>query len=434
MKKIFTILLLVFLMSKSFGQNNFTFKGENYNKSENRWFDSNGMEVDTSVVTIKAGPNFHMKNTFGKMIRQNKLGYADIQVPANANFFAFIKSLNDELSILSIDINTFGEYNLTPNDMDLADQWYLNTIEIFDAWDFTMGENSVLVAVLDSGIDWTHEDIGVGNDSYQNIWLNNNEDPWADPLDPTTGDGIDNDGNGFVDDWKGWDFPANSNNSLPTIDHGTHVAGVLGAKTNNTEGIAGIAGGNGNQGIQIMNLLIGRTGPSTAVIDDAILYAIEHGANIIQMSLTVGQTSAIDAALQNASNSNVTLVCASGNNNGNVSYPASNSEVISVGATNAMDQRAPFSNFGSNLTISAPGVDIHSTRIGDAYNDDSGTSFAAPIVSGIAALMLSLDPTLTPTDIRTILINEADQVGGYDYTTGRSDELGFGRVNAFAAV
>ena len=130
----------------------------------------------------------------------------------------------------------------------------------------------------------------------------------------------------------------------------------------------------------------------------------------------------------------MTVIAASGNSNTSVAYPANNSNVISVGATDQNDYKAPFSNYGSNLTIAAPGVGIYSTQLNNTYNSSDGTSFASPIVSGVVALMLSINPSMTPAQIKDALITTADKVGGYNYINGRSNELGYGRLNAYAAV
>jgi len=296
-------------------------------------------------------------------------------------------------------INAFGEYGaFTPNDEYYNNQWYLSKIRVPYAWDLVHGNPCIVVAILDSGTDWLHEDLGNGTDNFNNIWHNSDEDDWSVNYDPTTGNGIDDDGNGFIDDWIGWDFANQDNNSRSTINsHGTQVSGIVSAKTNNNNtGIAGIAGGNNSQGVVLMPLLVGDAAPIGSVIDDAILYAVNNGADIIQMSLGVQHSDAIDAAIQVAENANVTLVCASGNNySSTVNYPASNVNVIAVGSTNQNDQKSDFSNYGSNLFISAPGEDIYSSTLSDNYGYGDGTSFAAPQVSAITALLKQINPTLS---------------------------------------
>ena len=302
------------------------------------------------------------------------------------------------------------------------------------AWNISVGGNCVIVAIIDSGTDWKHNDLGIGSDNYQNVYINHGEDSWTNPNDPNTGNHLDDDGNGLADDWKGWNFSNNSNDSRGTFYHGTHVAGIVSAKTNNTIGIAGIDGGSNSQVVKLLPIFIGLNNPDASVIDDAIIYAVNKGVKIIQLSLAVNQTNAIDAAIQFAINNGVTVIAASGNSNTSVAYPANNSNVISVGATDQNDYKAPFSNYGSNLTIAAIGVGIYSTQLNNTYNSSDGTSFASPIVSGVVALMLSINPSMTPAQIKDALITTADKVGGYNYINGRSNELGYGRLNAYAAV
>ncbi|TAK50572.1 MAG: T9SS type A sorting domain-containing protein [Saprospiraceae bacterium] len=302
-----------------------------------------------------------------------------------------------------------------------------------------MGSNRVVVAILDSGTDWTHEDIGMGPDAYQNVFLNPGEDAWADPNDPASGNGIDDDGNGLVDDWKGWDFVNNNNDSRGPFFHGTHVAGIVSAKSNNNLGMASVAGGNNSPGAQLLLVGVGDNAPSGNILDDAILYAANTGASIIQLSLTVGQTADIDAAIAAANAQGVLIVCAAGNSNGPVGYPARNPAVVAVGGTNQNDGKAGFASFGVDLDISAPAVDILSTQPGDAYNTSSGTSFAAPQVSAAAALLLSRNPCLSNDQIKQIFQFSADKVGGFDYNwnanmPGHSLELGYGRLNLRAAL
>lgn len=185
---------------------------------------------------------------------------------------------------------------MTPNDPQLANQWYINRVHARNAWDYTMGNECIIVGVLDSGIDWGHEDLGIGHDTYQNIWLDPGEDIWSNQNNPNTGNGIDDDGDGFIDNWKVWNYDLNSNDVRTVNPHGTQVSGIISAKANNSRGIAGIAGGNKHDGVKILSLCIGINVPDGAVLDDAIIHAVDKGVRIIQISATVGETAAINAA------------------------------------------------------------------------------------------------------------------------------------------
>jgi serine protease len=427
-----------------------------YSKEQGSWYvEENGRKfaVNQEVITIKFREGHTpaelsvFEKTYGLvLVRKNMLGYIDYNIPKDADVIALVQRLSSSPLIESVDINATGSYTLIPNDPSFASQYSLNQtsdkdIDAPEAWNITTGSSSVRVGILDSGTDWTHEDMGLGTDSYQNIYLNSGEDAWTSPNNPATGNGVDNDGNGLVDDWKGWNWDQNTNDSRGTFFHGTHVAGITGAKTNNAKGISGVAGGFGASGSKMLIVNVGQNAPNGAVLDDAILYAAQQGVKVIQLSLTVPQTAAIDAAINSANNTfNALVVCASGNNSATtIGYPASHPLVFSVGATDANDVKASFSNSGTNLEIAAPGVNILSTQIGNTYANSSGTSFAAPIVSGVAALILSVNPCLKPKDIKEILRATAEKVGGYNYywdpaRPGHSKELGYGRVNAFKAV
>ncbi len=463
--KLFTaFLMMTFSAINVFSQENFrNFQNKEYVKINNEWkvlnvTDLQHYPIESNLVTIKFKQNISAQ-AIQNYITQNNLtllrkaitGWYDFQINGTIDIFQKSTQLigNNTSIVDKLEIPTKGSYNIIPNDTNQASQWHLTKINAYGAWNIETGKPNVKVAILDSGTNWAHEDLGLGTDSYQNINLNSGEDAWSNPNNPTTGNGIDDDGNGLIDDWKGWNFDLNNNNSQGTYFHGTWVAGVVGAKTNNNKGVAGISGGWNSQGSKLLICNVGQNFPNGAVIDDAILYAGQMGVKVVQLSLSVGQSTAIDDAIVYAYNNyGLNIVCAAGNNSSSagVSYPASHPLVYAIGATTQADARASFSNYGTNVFVSAPGVDIASTGIGGAYscppgisNCDDGTSFAAPIVSGLIALMYSVNPCLTQAQVKQILKDTSEKVGGYNYNwntadIGRSKELGYGRVNAFLAV
>lgn len=421
--------------------------GEDYTTTDGgTTFKVLGNEV---VVKYAAGTSniekISLENTLGlTKLREASTGFIDYRLSEGSDYFSILQALESSSLVETAEVAMEGLYVLDPNDPLFPQQWYLHQandadIDAPEAFDITMGSNRVVVAILDSGTDWTHEDIGLGPDAYQNVFLNAGEDAWADPNDPATGNGIDDDGNGLVDDWKGWDFVNGNNDSRGPNGHGTHVAGIVSAKSNNNLGMASVAGGNNSPGAQLLLVGVGDNFPVGNILDDAILYAANTGASIVQLSLTVGQTADIDAAIAAANAQGVLIVCAAGNSNGPVGYPARNPAVVAVGGTNQSDGKASFASFGADLDISAPAVDILSTRPGDAYNTGSGTSFAAPQVSAAAALLLSRNPCLSNDQIKQIFQFSADKVGGFNYNwnanmPGHSLELGYGRLNIRAAL
>ncbi len=405
-------------------------------------------DVEPRVITVRFRPGVDrpaeqaLHGRLGAVeLRRERTGFVDLRLAPGEDPFAAIDDyLASGLGELA-EPNTVGEYALVPDDPFYGSQWHLPRVLAKEAWDLTAGSPGAVVAVLDSGTDFDHDDLGTGADGYQNVWHNPGEDPWPDPDNPASGNGADDDGNGYVDDWQGWNFADGDNDPRGSFYHGTAVAGVTAAKTDNGLGVAGVAGGANAAGARVLIAGVGHSAPVSSVLDDAILYASELGADVIQLSLTVGESSAIDAALAMAYDDfGVTIVCASGNGGvGFVGYPSSDEHVIAVGSTDPSDRRSSFSRHGVELEIAAPGEDIWTLDLGNGYGPAGGTSFAAPLVSGVVALMLARDPTLTPAEIRHILRHTADQVGGYDYgwnpeLPGHSLELGYGRVNALRAV
>lgn len=404
--------------------------------------------VNTQVITVKAAArsdaaqiSSFLHNNKLKLLRTAITGYSDIELASNANYRDVLFTLKNSGLFSVVESNTYGKYLFVPNDSQYPAQWHLPQVSAEAAWDLTAGSTSVAVAVLDSGVEFSHSDLGTGADNYNNIWINPGEDAWSDPGNPNTGNGIDDDNNGFVDDWKGWDFDNNDNNGSGAFFHGTAVAGVLAAKTNNSNGVAGVAGGNNSPGISIMIGNVGNNAPNGAVLDDAILYAAANGARIIQMSLSVGNSQALDDAIVEAYvNQGLLVINAAGNGGtANVSYPASLANVMAIGASDQNDMKVGFSQFGPDLEVSAPGVAITTTDLNNNYLSTAGTSFSAPLTSGVAALVMSRQPSLSNVQVRSILHDSADKVGGYDYNhdannPGHSLEMGFGRVNALAAI
>ncbi|PCH98887.1 MAG: hypothetical protein COB85_00965 [Bacteroidetes bacterium] len=473
MKTKFLVLFIVVFcsLSDTLAQNNYTNGNKEYVKMQGTWFEADSFgnpsfEVER-VFTVKflKGVTNQQKDslytvTNVRVLRTNSLGFVDIEIQASDDVVQVIQEYINCGFCKVAELNIFGSYTFNPNDAEFPFQSHHPLISTPLAWDIDKGSPNVIIAILDNGVDWDHEDLGLGADVYQNIWLNNLENDWLDPNDPISGDNLDNDGNGFIDDFKGWNFfdDDNNTNNIPPNStpffHGTHVAGIAGAKMNNsTIGVAGVAGGFGAPGARLMIVKMGST-PTSSILDDAILYAAQNGAHIISLSLCMGQlpiTSTDEAIKEAYLEYGVLIVCSSGNTimcgSPNVSYPASNPHVVAVGGTDATDQLWSDSQFGPAQEIAAPAVNILSTTPDISpsqnhlpfYNFLDGTSMASPQVSGVAALMLSVNSCLTNGDIRLILHETVDNVGGYNYNwnadlPGHSQELGYGRLNAFNAV
>ncbi|MFN6120968.1 MAG: S8 family serine peptidase, partial [Actinomycetes bacterium] len=274
------------------------------------------------------------------------------------------------------------------------------------AWQVSRGQGTV-VAVIDSGVDMDHPDL------VDRLWTNSRE---------VCGNGVDDDGNGFVDDCRGWDFGDNDNDPNPTpgldsfTQHGTHVAGIVGAPANGI-GVVGMA-----PDTRLMALKVGRNRTiPTSSLAGAIVYAADNGADVINLSVATppntlrSQVTVMESAIAYAGQRGVLVVAGAGNNGLDVSngpvYPAGFSQfyehVMSIGATTNSDTRASFSNYGSNITLYAPGWWIWSTYV-DGYNFMSGTSMATPVVAGAAAVLLASGQVTTPAAARARLVERAD--------------------------
>ena len=368
--------------------------------------------INEHVVTVKLKKGVLRLPDSLTVIRENQLGYIDLSVPSEMDVIEFYSKLKGNDLFEVVKLNDFGEGCMIPNDTHESSQWYLNKINVFDAWMVTTGNANVRVAVLDTEINWQHPDLGMGNDNYKNI-----------------------------DESLGYNYLYNTQNVVLPHYHGTASAGIIGAKTNNNLGVSGICGGNNSQGVTIIPFCIGNNNNEMdfSVVDDAIINATNKGAKIIQMSFKSFNSNYpdINAAIDYAYNNGVTLIAASGNDTQTswIGYPASNPKVIAVGASNKNDTRCLFSNCGTGIDLVAPGDSLYTICLEDGYDYRSGTSFSVAMVSGVVALMLSINPNLTPSQIRSILINTATKPDTYTYDNdGWNNEVGYGVVNAFAAV
>ncbi len=324
-------------------------------------------------------------------------------------------------------VHLFSHHDV-PDDPRLSDQYGLDQIR----WQILLdglprAEQNVVIAIIDSGVDYTHEDLA------GNIWINT--------VEASGRPGVDDDNNGYVDDIRGWDFthtptlPAKGDYLSPDNDpmdessHGTRVAGIAAAVTDNGLGIAGVA-----PDAALMSLRAGVTLQSDFTFleeDDlaaAILYAVENGAHVLNMSWG-GPESAllIRDVVRYAAASGVVLVSSAGNTGeAGLSYPAAMDETIAVGATAPLDRIAAFSSTGVPLDLVAPGAGTITTMPGNGYRRASGTSFAAPHISGLAALLLSRRPGLSAEQVRSLLIASVIDLGpeGWDVSGGA------GRIDA----
>lgn len=362
-------------------------------------------------------------SSFGCRVKRiSRLGTYDVEISEQSDPIEVVERLLSTGLFKYVETNTIGRYTELPNDPDFDQQWGPHNtggggctedadVDAPEAWDTETGDPLVVVCIMDSGTEVSHQDLA------NNIWVNEGEIP---------NNGEDDDENGYIDDYWGWDFENNNGDPTGSYFHGTHVAGIVGAETNNGMGISGVAGGWGGPGCKLMIAQVGNTSPIGEILDEAIIWSVELGARIITLSLTVGQSTPLEDAVEWAvGEQGVFIDCASGNNYGAVAYPASISGIVAVGATDCNDNRASFSNYGPELELTAPGVDVYSTQLGNSYGSSDGTSFASPHVAGAAALIWSYAPGLTNQEVREQLWNSADDLG----TVGWDQYFGYGRIN-----
>jgi len=368
----------------------------------------------------------------------------EISLKDKSQIESLYKEIFDMPELVFVEYSPKYKLSYMPNDPLIISQWALGKIDAFRAWDYESGNESTIVAIVDSGVKWNHPDL------RPNMWINTAE------LEGVTinwetgeiigGDGIDNDGNGYVDDVFGWDFYATGDNednnpyqAYNGNDHGTHVAGCAAAAADNNIGVAGPA-----YNVRIMATKHQPSNYGSSYIYNGyngIYYAVDTGAHIINCSWGGrGGPEVAEAAASYAVDHGSIMVCAASNDNTNNTYahyyPSDATDAISVAATDQDDKKASFSNYGTPIDVSAPGVSILSTVYTmEGYNSYSayqGTSMASPVAAGVAALIKSMHPELTPMQLKARLEAGCDNID--DLNPNYIGKLGAGRVNAFNSL
>jgi len=362
----------------------------------------------------------------------------------------------------------------TPNDGFYDPyQWYHNQandddIDSPEAWDLQTGSSSVIVAILDSGTRYFHRDLGGANTDINNpgaargnMWINNAE--------LNGSPGVDDDGNGYVDDWVGYDFIETTSGCWSGEDcgtkdndprdfngHGTHCSGIVGMLTNNGYGMAGVAGGWGNgteqeygNGVKVMGLRMGFSysyfGQEVGVVymdaaAEAFYYAADNGAKVASCSWGSSNSGGIAAAADYFTANGGLIFTAAGNDGSQTApYLGTRSDVIAVAATDENDAAASFTTYGTWVDISAPGVGIYSTLHDhtdptvDYWASMDGTSMACPMAAAVAAMIWSQNPGWSASQVETQLYNSAENIDA-ELTSTYIGKMGAGRINLYDAV
>lgn len=368
-----------------------------------------------NVTSISSLDSFNTKDDYSLNFSRRssyKSADADVQLLNNGDSNAFSTQkynstngyglINGAAAVArAIGKNTFA---------DVADlggnNWGADLVKAPEVWAQGYTGKGVVVAVVDTGVDYNHEDL------KNNIWTNTKE---------IVGNGIDDDGNGYVDDNYGWNFSDKNNNTLDNNGHGTHVSGTI-AGENNNYGVTGIAY---NAKIMPVKVLNESGSGSYSSISKGIRYAVDNGANVINLSLGGASSNrTLESAIDYASSKGVIVVMAAGNNgDSSPDYPAryASKSGIAVGAVDKNNNLADFSNrSGANEIsyVTAPGVKVYSSVPNNQYGSYSGTSMAAPHVAGVVALMLSANPNLTDAQVREIV---AETAGNSTQSTNSSN-------------
>ena len=368
------------------------------------------------------------KVSVGESLETDKIYTLKYSGPHNPIYIA--KQINKLEGIEWAEPKYLYETTYTPNDpiyngSDLLKYQHLQIINASDAWDITTGSEDVIIAIVDTGVDWDHPDLA------DNIWIN--------PLE-IKDNLFDDDGNGYIDDVVGWDFggdigTGDNDPNEDNPDHGTHVAGLASAVTDNGVGIASIGFKSKLMCVKTSRDDLRSDGnPLIAYGYEGIKYAADNGADIINCSWGgYSYSNFAQSIIEEAVSKGALIIAAAGNDNSEeFFYPASYKGVLSVAATNSSDQKASWSNYGTLVDVTAPGLNIYSTWYNDTYDTKSGTSMAAPITAGLAALTISSFPDFTPLQIaEQIRVNSTpiDQLN-----LNYENKIGYGRINALSSV
>ena len=333
--------------------------------------------------------------------------------------------LRQDAEVASFEQDAYRAADRTANDPQAGSQWALTKISAQNAWNISTGSSSVVVGVIDTGIDYNHVDLAA------NIWTNAGE---------VANNGIDDDGNGFVDDIHGYDFVNRDGSPLDDNGHGTHVAGTIAAVGNNGVGVTGVTWSTQVMAMKFMDANgSGYLSDAISAVNYATMMRSRYGVNVRVTNNSWGGgsfSSALQNAIRASNSAGILFVAAAGNsgtnNDSSPQYPANYDapNVISVAATNQNDQLASFSNYGAvTVDIAAPGVSIYSTGRNNLYATMSGTSMASPHVAAAAALAWAVNPNATVASVRDAILRGADPISSLSgkVVTG-------GRLNLYNTV
>jgi subtilisin family serine protease len=385
------------------------------------------IKFNTGIQTAQVQTTFQ-NASLQQITSFSAIGVYQCSITNQASVGDAVRACRADASVAYAEPNYIYRASVEPNDPRLSDLWGLKNsndadIDADQAWDIQTGSRNVLIGVIDTGVDYNHEDL------QANMWRNPGESGGG-----KENNGVDDDNNGFIDDVFGWDFAANDNDPMDDNGHGTHVSGTIGAVGNNGTGVVGV---NWQVSIMALKFLSANGSGTTDDAVEAIIYAADHGAALTSNSWGGGgRSQALEDAIVYARSKNSLFVAAAGNESRNTdsapNYP-SNYEIdniISVAASDNSDRLASFSNFGrQTVDLAAPGVNILSCRPGNRYQSLNGTSMATPHVSGVAGLILAQFPSLNYRQVLVRLLGGVDPESAFSNNTVTG-----GRLNAFNSL
>lgn len=339
-----------------------------------------------------------------------------LRLAPDADILRIVENLNANPAVAYAEPDYLAHIIATPNDPLYSGQWGLTQINAPAAWDVTTGTTDVVIAVVDAGLDTSHPDLA------GQLWTNPGE---------IAGNSVDDDNNGYVDDIHGWNLVDDNANLSDNTGHGTEVAGVIAAATNNGQGVAGVC-----WNCRLMIVKVTQPGGVANYSDIAagVAYAAQKGAEVINLSLGGYSDSAtLRAAIEIASQTAVVVGGAGNDNKSDPFYPAAYDDyVLAVAGTTSSDTKVGTSNYGTWVDVSAPGEVITTTFSGGGYGPTSGTSMAAPFASGLAGLLRSLHPGWSADMVRAQIIHTTDDIDSLN--PGYEGKLGSGRIDAGQAA
>lgn len=357
-------------------------------------------------------------NRQGQALADLSLIY-EIKYSSNISVQKAAKSIINSNLVMYAEPRFIQQLLFTPNDPNatLASQYFLTKIKAYEAWDIEQGDTNIVIGIVDTGTDPNHPDL------EPNIKYN-----YADTL-----DGIDNDNDGYIDNFIGWDLGQNDSDATVVGNpHGSHVSGCAAAATNNNLGVAA-PGFN----CKFLPIKISDESGSLSMGYEGITYAADHGCSVINCSWggNGGGTFGQDIITYATINKGSIVFCGAGNNSNSVLfYPAGYEYAIAVGSTNESDQKSGFSNFGSYIDFCAPGSNIYTAMFDDQYSQQSGTSMASPVAAGACALVRSKFPNYTGIQAAERLRATADNIDNVGGNGAYKEKLGSGRINLFRAL